>query len=139
VAARTADPRTVEVNASGRIHLAAGDLFADPFPAGVDGVLFCHVLEVFSPEQVRGLLAKAYDALPSGGLLLVYSFTAPDQEDGGLLAAQLSLYLNVLATGTGMAYPVHDYSGWLTEAGCRNIRTYPGLPYDHGLIVGVKP
>jgi ubiquinone/menaquinone biosynthesis C-methylase UbiE len=131
--------RTVEANASERIHLACGDLFTDPFPAGVNGVLFCHVLEVFSPEQVCTLIAKAYDMLPSGGSVLIYSFTAPEEEDGGVLAAQLSLYLNVLATGTGMAYPVRDYSKWLREAGCDHVRASPGLPYEHSLIVGVKP
>ncbi len=121
-----------------RVGLCPGDLFTDPFPSGVDGVLFCHVLEVFSPEQVRALLAKAYDVLPPGGTVLIYSFTAPDEEDSGVLAAQLSLYLNVLATGTGMAYPVRDYEVWLRDAGYADVRAYRGLPYEHGLIVGTR-
>lgn len=121
-----------------RVGLCSGDLFTDPFPTTVDGVLFCHVLEVFSPEQVRTLLAKAYDVLPPSGTVLIYSFTAPDEEDSGVLAAQLSLYLNVLATGTGMAYPVRDYEASLREVGYTDVRAYTGLPYEHSLIVGTK-
>jgi hypothetical protein len=37
-----------------------------------------------------------------------------------------------------MAYPAKDYEGWLQEVGLREIRTFTGLPYEHGLTVGVK-
>jgi NAD(P)-dependent dehydrogenase (short-subunit alcohol dehydrogenase family)/SAM-dependent methyltransferase len=130
--------RTLAGPLAARVQLKPGDLFADPFPAAADGVLFCHVLEVCSPEQVRALLAKACEVLPAGGTVLIYSFTAPDAEDAGVLAAQLSLYLNVLATGTGMAYPVRDYQAWLREAGCEDVRAYTGLPYEHSLIAGTR-
>ncbi|HEX4832642.1 MAG TPA: methyltransferase [Trebonia sp.] len=131
--------RADRAQAGGRLRLHPGDLFADPFPAGIDGVLFCHVLEICSPAQVRALLAKAYDAVPAGGTALIYSFTAPDDENDGVLAAQLSLYLNVLATGTGMAYPAREYAGWLSEAGWQQVQVHAGLPYEHSLIVATKP
>jgi cyclopropane fatty-acyl-phospholipid synthase-like methyltransferase len=106
-------------------------------PRVTDTVLFCHVLEVFAAEQITALLGKAYEALPSGGRALIYAFTAPDEEDRGVLAAQLSFYLNVLATGTGMAYPAADFAAWMRIAGF-DVRVHTGLPYEHSIIVGVK-
>jgi hypothetical protein len=120
------------------IRLHAGDMFADPLPAGADAILFSHVLEVFSGEQILSLLRKAYEALPAGGRLFVYGFHASDDEDAGVLAARLSLYLNVLATGTGMTYPVGDYERWARLAGFGSVKSFTGLPYEHGLIVATK-
>lgn len=121
-----------------RITFSAGNMFDDPFPPGADAVLFSHVLDVFAPEQIELLLAKAMRTLGTGGRILIYSFNAGPDEDGGILAAQLSLYLNVLATGDGMAYPARDYEDWLRQAGCHRVRTYSGLPLEHGLVVGEK-
>jgi O-methyltransferase/methyltransferase family protein len=121
-----------------QVNLHPGDLFTDEFPTGADGILFSHVLEPFSAEQNKSLLRKAFDALPAGGKIFTYGLTAPDHEDGGLLAARLSLYLNVLVSGTGMAHPAKDYADWLTEVGCDTVTLYTDLPYEHGLVVGTK-
>jgi ubiquinone/menaquinone biosynthesis C-methylase UbiE len=121
-----------------RVRLHPGDLFKDPFPSGHDAILFSHVLEVFSADQILTLLSKAHDVLLPEGRLFLYGFNATENEDGGEQAARLSLYLNVLATGHGMAYPASDYEGWLRQAGFRQIRSFTGLPHEHGLIVGVK-
>jgi cyclopropane fatty-acyl-phospholipid synthase-like methyltransferase len=122
----------------GEVRFHAGDLFADPFPTGFDGVLFSHVLEVFAEPQIVALLRKAVAVLPAGGRILVYGFNASDDERRGLYSARLSLYLNVLATGTGMAYPAADYERWLRAAGCTRVETVAGLPYEHGLTISVK-
>ncbi|MBB5121690.1 methyltransferase [Streptomyces eurocidicus] len=123
---------------AGRLALHPGDLFADAFPQDADAILFSHLLEVFSEEQIRRLLAKAYDALPSGGRIFLYGFDAADQERRGTFAARLSLYLNVLATGQGMAYPAGDYANWLERTGFSGVETYTDLPYDHALVTGTK-
>lgn len=123
---------------SGRLHLHGGDIVTDDFPNGPDGILFCHVLEVFPVERIAELLAKAYAALPVNGKALIYAFNARDDDSGGMLAAQLSFYLNVLATGCGMAYPAAEFAALLRAAGFDTVRTYSGLPYEHGLVVGVK-
>jgi O-methyltransferase domain len=121
-----------------RVHLHPADLFDDPFPAGFGAVLFSHVLEVFSDEQILRLLEKAVKALPSGGKIFIYGFNAADGEQSGLLSARLSLYLNVLATGQGMAYPAEDYEVWLRRAGCADVKSITGLPFEHGLTIGTK-
>ncbi|MFI6684251.1 methyltransferase [Streptomyces sp. NPDC050485] len=130
--------RTIARDLAGRITVHPGDLFADPFPAGADTVLFSHVLEIFSPEQITTLLVKAHDVLPAGGRVLVYGYNASDDETEGWYSARLSLYLNTLASGQGMAYPSCDYEEWLRRAGYHHVRTLRGFPYEHGLHIGVK-
>lgn len=121
-----------------RIQLHPGDLFADPFPRNVDAILFSHVLEIFSEEQILILLTKAYDALPAGGKVLIYGYNVSDDERRGLYSARLSLYLNVLASGQGMAYPAKDWERWLRQVGFARVTTKTDLPYEHGLNIGWK-
>ncbi|WP_328922003.1 methyltransferase [Streptomyces griseoaurantiacus] len=131
--------RTTAPDLGDRVTVHPGDLFTDSFPEGHDTVLFSHVLEIFSGEQIVTLLAKAYDVLPSGGRVLVYGYNVSDDETEGWYSARLSLYLNALASGQGMAYPACDYERWLRQAGYGQVRTLKGLPYEHGLHIGVKP
>ncbi|MFD5463747.1 methyltransferase [Kitasatospora sp. NPDC127059] len=121
-----------------RVVLHPGDIFTEPFPAGADAVLFSHVLEIFAEDQILALLAKAYDALPSGGKVFVYGYNVSDDETSGIFSARLGLYFNVLASGQGMAYPAKDYEAWLQQVGFGDVKTIGGLPYEHGLSMGTK-
>ncbi|MGW6285397.1 methyltransferase [Streptomyces sp. NPDC055107] len=123
---------------TGRISHVGGDIFTGAFPRPVDCVLFSHCLEVFDADEIRTLLTKAFDALPVDGRVAVYGFNAADDEQRGVYGARLALYLNVLATGQGMAYPAEDYERWLVQAGFVDVRTRSGLPFEHGLTTGVK-
>lgn len=121
-----------------RVELHPGDIFTDVFPRGADAVLFSHVLEIFSGEQIVGLLKKAYDCLPDGGRVFIYGYNVSADETEGIFGARLGLYFNVLASGQGMAYPAADYEEWLRQAGFADAKTVGGLPYEHGLTMGVK-
>ncbi|MFE2690690.1 amino acid adenylation domain-containing protein [Streptomyces mirabilis] len=130
--------RELPPGVAGRVRFQPGDMFIDPFPAGVDAILFSSVLDVFDAQRVETLLAKAYDALGPGGRVLIYSCnTAPD-EAGGVIATSLSLFLNVIATGEGMAYPVADYERMLRKAGFDQVGAVGGLPMEHAMITAVK-
>ncbi len=122
-----------------RIDLVTGDFFDDAFPQGADAVLFSHVLGIFSAEQILVLLKKAYDVLPSGGRVFIYDYNVTDDETTGIYGARLGLYFNILASGTGMAYPADDFEAWLTQVGFENVSTVSGLDYEHGFHVGTKP
>lgn len=121
-----------------RVDLLAGDIFTDDFPLGPDAVLFSHVLEIFSEAQILALMKKAYDVLPVGGTVFLYGYNVSDDETTGIFGARLGLYFNVLASGQGMAYPAADYENWLRRTSFREVRTVTGLPYEHGLTMGVK-
>ncbi|MEV8635767.1 methyltransferase [Streptosporangium sp. NPDC051023] len=124
---------------AGRVEFLAGDMFELPFPQGPNTVLFSHLLDTVSEAQARELIGKAYTMLPPGGRIVIYGFMADDDERGGVIAARLSLYLNVLATGRGMAWPARDCADWLRHAGCADVTVTPDLPYEHALVVGTKP
>jgi ubiquinone/menaquinone biosynthesis C-methylase UbiE len=134
---RLADDK-ITANYPDRVNLHPGDIFSDTFPPGADAVLFSHVLEIFSEDQILGLLKKAYDALPDGGKILIYGYNVSDDETQGIFGARLGLYFNVLASGHGMAYPARDYEEWLRQTGFRDVSTASGLPYEHGLSTGIK-
>lgn len=120
------------------IQLHPGHLFKDPFPKGADTILFSHVLEIFSEQQILFLLEKAFETLPLGGKIMLYGYNVSNDERRGLYSARLSLYLNILASGEGMAYPAKDWEHWLQEAGFSGITTTQGLPYEHGLTIAWK-
>jgi tryptophanase len=56
---RIAREATVRSDLSGRIACVAGDMFVDPWPQDCDGVLFSHIVEIFSPEKIRFLYLDA--------------------------------------------------------------------------------
>ncbi|MFC3991687.1 methyltransferase [Actinoplanes siamensis] len=121
-----------------RVDLLPGNMFTDEFPLGPDAVLFSHVLEIFSGDQILAMLRKAYDVLPAGGRVFLYGYNVSDDETSGIFSARLGLYFNVLASGQGMAYPASDYERWLGQAGFRDVTTVRDLPFEHGLSMGTK-
>lgn len=123
----------------GRIDTFPGDMLADPFPEGPDGIIFCHILSALAAEDRDRVVRKAYDALPSGGRLFMFDFTCRDDERGELYGARLSLYFLVNATGAGMAYPAKDYVQWFEGVGLRDVNVYKELPFEHAVVVGTKP
>lgn len=70
--------------------------------------------------------------------MFICGYHVSDDETEGLYSARLSLYLNVLASGQGMAYPARDYRDWLRRTGFSRVSITRGLAYEHGLTTGVK-
>jgi hypothetical protein len=123
---------------SDRLDAAPGNCFTDPFPKGADCLLFCHFFTIWTEEKDRLLFKKAYDALPSGGTVMIFNMMQSDNEDGPLAAALGSPYFLTLATGEGMLYTWSEYESWMREAGFTKVQRQI-LPRDHGVIRGTKP
>lgn len=130
--------RAVPASVSSRISFHPGNLMVDRFPGGVDGVLFSHVVEIFSAERIHSMFERAFEALAPGGKIFLYNMTAQDDEKGGPLCARASLFFNVLASGEGMTYPAKDYEAWLQEVGFVGVETFR-CQYEHAIVVGSKP
>ena len=122
---------------SHRIGTNPGDCFADAFPAGADCFLFSHFCTIWSEEQNRRLLAKAFQALPANGKVVIFNMMQSDSRGGPLSAALGSPYFLTIATGEGMLYTWTEYETWMKEAGFTTTRRQL-LPRDHGAIIGVK-
>ncbi len=120
-----------------RLNAVPGNCFADPFPKSTDCLLFAHFFTIWSEEKDRLLLKKAYDALPSGGSVLVFNMMQSDDETGPLSAALGSPYFLTLATGEGMLYTWNEYETWMRDAGFATVKKQE-LPRDHGVIIGIK-
>ena len=118
-----------------RVNCEAVDMFAEPWPSGCDGVIFSHVLEIFSPEKIQALYRKSRAYLGDDGLLFVWSLMCNDEEDGGLQSVKSSLYFVTVASGQGMAYPVADHMRWLSEAGFVDVAKYDARTIDHCALV----
>jgi hypothetical protein len=123
---------------AGRVRCVAGDLFADPWPDGCDGVLLSHLVEIFAADKVRAIYAKAFAALPPGGRLFVWTIMANDAETGGLQATKSSIYFLSTASGEGMAYPGARHDAWLREAGFRAVERRDAPDIEHGALIALK-
>jgi 3-hydroxy-5-methyl-1-naphthoate 3-O-methyltransferase len=122
----------------GRIAFHPGDFFADDLPRGYDALLLSSILRDWCPEQNLALLAKCFDALPSGGLLLVCELLVDDDNSGPRPAALMGM---VMLIGTwGRAYTGAEYRSWLTRTGFTQISTVPlDAPGANAVVTARKP
>ncbi|HVW51483.1 MAG TPA: methyltransferase [Trinickia sp.] len=118
-----------------RVTCEAVDMFTDPWPQGCDGVIFSHVLEIFSPEKIQFLYRKTRAYLANGGRLFIWSLMCDPNEAGGLQSVKSSLYFVTVASGQGMAYPVRDHTTWLRDAGFDVVAEYDARTIDHCALV----
>lgn len=119
---------------SQRVTCVAADMFEDAWPAGADGVMFSHVLEIFSPQKIEQLYRKARAYLASGRLF-IWSLMCNADESGNLQSVKSSLYFLTVASGEGMAYPARDHRRWLAAAGFDVVAEYDARTIDHCAIV----
>ena len=121
-----------------RVHFHPGDMFDDKLPEGADAILFFHIFEIWSLERNTALLRKFYDALPEGGVVLVYNFVCADDDTGSLSAGLISPYFLTLASGEGMAYSAADMEESVLAAGFSRVERFEEMGFSHSLVVGHK-
>ncbi|GAA0674312.1 hypothetical protein GCM10009548_50030 [Streptomyces malaysiensis subsp. malaysiensis] len=121
-----------------RVRTHSGDMFSDPFPEDLDGVLFSHLLNIFTPETSVGLLRKAYDCLPEGGKVAVLNMMQNDAKDGPATTMLAAPYFLTIASGQGRLYSWAEYESWIREAGFGGYERFTDLPFFHGLHVGTR-
>ncbi len=118
-----------------RLRFVPGNFFKDSLPKA-DVLVMGHILHDWNLEEKLMLIGKAYNALPSGGALIVYGMIIDDQRmenTGGLLMS-----LNMLIeTQGGFDYTGNDCSSWMRDAGFR--KTYVDkLAGPESMVVGIK-
>lgn len=125
---------------SDRVRAVAGDMFTDPLPAGHDLVLFAHQLVIWSPEQNRKLLARAYEALPPGGRVAVFNAFADDDGSGPLYTGLDNVYFATLPSEESTIYRWCEHEEWLTAAGFVDIARVESEGWTpHGVMEGRRP
>jgi 3-hydroxy-5-methyl-1-naphthoate 3-O-methyltransferase len=124
---------------SDRIDTVVGDFFAHPeLPTGHDVALLSMVLHDWTRERNHMILRKCWEALESGGHIIIAELLVDDEKTGPPSAALMSL--NMLIETEGRNYTAAEYAGWLHDTGFRDIRTVRfDLPGANGAVIGTKP
>jgi len=120
---------------SGRVKFYAGDFFKDPMP-NADVIVMGHILHDWDLAQKRMLLAKAFDALPKGGALVVYDAVIDDERRENAFGLLMSLNM-LIETSGGFDYTGADCQGWMREAGFSQTRV-EHLQGPDSMVVGLK-
>jgi hypothetical protein len=120
---------------SGRLHFYEGDFFRDPLPSA-DVLIMGHILHDWNLEQKCLLLAKAHEALPVGGALIVYDAIIDDDRRENAFGLLMSLNM-LIETPGGFDYTGADCCGWMQQAGFRDTRV-EHLAGPDSMVIGIK-
>jgi predicted O-methyltransferase YrrM len=122
-----------------RITVRPGDFFEDAsFPVGHDLHLFSMIMHDWDEERDHLLLRKSFEALDSGGAVLICELLVDDDKTGPVPAALMSL--NMLVETEGRNYTAAEYSDWLTEVGFVDPQVVPlEAPGANGVVTARKP
>ena len=118
-----------------RLRFAPGNFFNDPLPK-VDVITMGHILHDWNLEDKKMLLRKAFEALPSGGAVVVYECLIDDDRSQNAFGLLMSLNM-LIETPGGFDYTGADCVGWMKEAGFREMRVEHLVGPD-SMVVGVK-
>lgn len=126
----------VEANGlSSRLKFQPGSFFTEPLPKA-DVIMMGHILHDWNLDEKRMLLAKAYDALPKGGALLVYEAIIDDDRSKNTFGLLMSLNM-LIETPGGFDYTGADCMGWMGEAGFKETRVEHLIGPD-SMVIGIK-
>jgi hypothetical protein len=101
----------------GTIGTVAGDFHTDPaLPGGHDVILLSQILHCEGEQANRALLAKCWDALPPGGVVLVVELLLNAERTGPPAAALMGMNM-LVGQLEGKNYAETEYLSWLADAG----------------------
>jgi O-methyltransferase/methyltransferase family protein len=119
----------------GRLAFVPGDFFAGELPAA-DVLLMGHILHDWNVEEKQALIAKAYDALPTGGALIVYESIIDDDRSQNVFGLLMSLNM-LIETNGGFDYTTAEGIEWMRAAGFTSARAEHLVGPD-SMIVAIK-
>jgi predicted nicotinamide N-methyase len=119
-----------EAGLSERIDVRGADIFNDTFP-DCDVVLLSHVIQGFSRERARSLLAHVHGWMPAGGRLIIHSHLPEQASQPFPYQFGLILLLNNNQGGEPHSQAVTE--GWLREIGFTDITVTPVSPISAAL------
>ena len=126
---------TASLGVDHRLKFVAGNFFADPIP-NADVVMMGHILHDWDLDQKRQLLRKAWEALPSGGAMIVYESLIDDDRRENAFGLLMSLNM-LIETPGGFDYTGADCMGWMKEAGFKEAYVQHLVGPD-AMVVGIK-
>ena len=135
--AEIAAGKIAEAGLADRVDAVGGSFF-DSLPGSYDVHLLSMILHDWDEAKNRALLRRSFEALPSGGAVVISELLVNDEKTGPAPAALMSL--NMLVETEGRNYTPAEYAVWLEEAGFRQIETiWFDAPAANGAVIGRKP
>jgi 2-polyprenyl-3-methyl-5-hydroxy-6-metoxy-1,4-benzoquinol methylase len=135
--AETAIEQFKKHNLTERLNAMSGDFLKDDFPMGYDGMLFSHVIDIFSEETNKKLLKKSFDSLSPEGKIFIFTPIVHGDHTNSYTYKIYNAYFLCLANGEGQFYPPKKIVSWVKEAGFNKIKCQH-LPCNEILITGTK-
>jgi len=120
---------------SERLRFHPGDFFADPLPRA-DVLAMGHILHDWDLDGKLALLARAHDALPDGGALIVFDAIIDDERRENAFGLLMSLNMLIELPG-GFDYTGADCEAWMREVGFRDTRV-EHLAGPDSMVVGIR-
>jgi predicted O-methyltransferase YrrM len=108
-----------------RIEAVSGDFFADAFPAA-DVIVMGNILHDWNEDRKRALIAKAYAALPKGGVLIAIESVIDDERRQNAFGLLMSLNMLIeFGADGGFDYTGAQYDDWCRGAGFARTEIMP--------------
>jgi acetylserotonin N-methyltransferase len=121
----------------GRVRTLAGNMFTESWPGGFDAHFLSNIFHDWSDATCRLLVKKSFEALPSGGRIVLHEMLLDDDGCGPLTTACFSL-LMLLGT-KGRQYSLPELREFLEAAGFVDVAsTATGGGY-YSLVTARKP
>jgi hypothetical protein len=120
---------------SDRIQFRPGNFFEQEMPTA-DVIVMGHILHDWDLAQKKLLLAKAFAALPKGGVVIVYDAIIDDERRENAFGLLMSLNMLIESSG-GFDYTGADCTAWMREAGFTAIRVEHLIGPD-SMVIGFK-
>ncbi|MBI5091922.1 MAG: methyltransferase domain-containing protein [Candidatus Hydrogenedentes bacterium] len=123
-----------EAGLDGRVSYAAGDLTTDPLGSGYDLILVSNIIHSYSSDTNGALVRKCFDALDSGGTLIIKDFLTENDRSGPAFSLMFALRM-LLANGEGDTYSFADIESWTQAAGFADGRVVDLTPQTRLWVV----
>ncbi len=130
--------KLAEASVADRVRTIVGDFMNEELPRGSDVILLSMIMHDWGLDKNLMILRKCFDALPSGGALIISELMMDDDKTGPAPAALMSV--NMLVATEGRNYTWAEYEEWLGDTGFMDIKRVPlDSPGANGIVVGFKP
>ena len=115
--------KIAQAGLSDRVTAVRGDFFVDPLPRA-DVITMGMILHDWNLDKKKGLIRKAYDALPEGGAFIVIEALIDDARRQNAFGLLMSLNM-LIEFGDAFDYSGSDFADWCREVGFRSIEVIP--------------
>lgn len=126
-------------NADKLVSTVEGSYLEDEFGSGYDVVLLSSMINQEGPEVIKDILRKSFQAMESGGLLMVQEQFLNTEKTGPLLPVLIGIN-QLVHTPAGRAYSAKEVADMAAEIGFADLSFRPlPEPSPFTLITGTKP